>query len=864
LFRKAYTLVVVILIPFLNLAQVPREKSAQKHISKQHWVKAFTTLEKSISKEPASAPAYFLMSTWYFSPRNPDFNVDSAYRYVQKSIKLWAGADSRNRSQWSRLPLDSLMLASLKERIDSAAFDQARKVNSVASYTDFIENHPESQQHQTAIELRYGVAFEKAVAANTFESFQAFTETYPEAPQVDQARNKYDELLFLNMTRDGRLESYENFIRDNPNSPHRALAEETIFEIVTAKGKPENFVAFLTRYPESSMKKRASDILYHILRERNEPFPQEFSTDSIASLRNLEKDYLVPVLIKGKFGMINASGKVVITPEYDEIDEGYLCGDIAEDVVVLPGRMVNRRGHTLLQATISGIEDEGYGYLNVQVNGKNIIYHKSGFRVGDFPVDEFRVLNGRLLGIRSSGKWGVFTLGGKSLLPFGFDDLDNFDDVLVLKNENGFMMSGMDTIAAQPVGNVPFLVGPFDEVRKMGDNVLTVKDDTSSVWNQRLTPIIIPGGHTITPAFFGAIVQTDSGYNSYNRFGEPSESFEKITVSEPWIAAKAADGWVLYNPDQRIYKSVPYDTLTLFGPFAIGKNATGYELNLHRKPERPVIISQADQFEFLPGKDSISYLAVVHGSKKTVYDADGKVLFTLSTPYDKIETAGNGYFIVTKKEKKGLISPAGKLVVPIQFDAIGTAVNGMISILKGAKFGAFDIEHKVLFPAVYDKNIQRFDRRHFIAYKDGAYGFVDNKNKVVGAFSFSDVQPWKDSVAIVRQNTLYQFYNVYSKEAELAGISHLKTIRNTAEERLTIVNKEGKYGVISNRTGVVIPVNFSDIVNVGSAEQPMYFTEKHVQEASIFVVIYYDAAGKMLRREVYEQDEYERIYCDKK
>lgn len=864
MFRKAYTLVVVILIPFLNLAQAPREKSAQKLISKQRWVKAFTTLERSIDKEPSGAPAHYLLSTWYFSPGNPDFNVDSAYRYVEKSIRLWSMADSRNRSQWSRLPLDSLILVSLKERIDSAAFEQAAKVNTVESYTDFIEHHPASKQHQTAIERRYAAAFEKALATNTFESYQAFIQSYPDAPQVERARISYDELLFLNTTRDGRLESYESFIRDNPNSKHRALAEKSIFEIVTVKGRTENFVDFLTRYPLSSMRKRASDILYHLLRERNEPFPEEFTTDSIASLRNLEKDYLVPVLIKGKFGMINSSGKVVIGPEYDEIDDGYLCGDIAEDVVVLPGKMVNRNGDKLLEGTISGIEDEGFGYLNVQVNEKNLIYHKSGFRVGDFPVEEFKVLNGRFLGIRTSGRWGVFTLGGKSLLPFGFEDLENFDDVLVLKNENGFMLSRLDTIAAQTEGNVPFLVGPFDEVRKMGDNVLTVKDHQSSVWNPRLTQIIIPGEHTITPAFFGAVVHTDSGYNAYNRFGEPSETFRKITVSEPWIAAKAADGWVLFDPDQRIYKSVPYDTLTLFGPFAIGKGSTGYELNLYRKPARPVTISNVDQFEFLPGKDSISYLAVIQGSKKTIYDADGKVLFTLPTSYDKIETAGNGYFIVSKKEKKGLINPAGKLVVPMQFDAISSAVNGMISILKGTKFGAFDTEHKILFPAMYDKNIQRFDRRHVIAYRDGAYGFVDNKNKVVGTFSFSDVQDWKDSVAIVRQNAQYQFYNVYLKKAELEGISHIKTIRSTAEEKLVVVNKDGKYGVISNRTGVVIPVNFSDIVNVGSADLPMYFTEKHVQEASIFVVIYYDAAGKMLRREVYEQDEYERIYCDKK
>jgi hypothetical protein len=59
----------------------------------------------------------------------------------------------------------------------------------------------------------------------------------------------------------------------------------------------------------------------------------------------------------------------------------------------------------------------------------------------------------------------------------------------------------------------------------------------------------------------------------------------------------------------------------------------------------------------------------------------------------------------------------------------------------------------------------------------------------------------------------------------------------------------------------MIPISFSDIINVGSKENPFYFTEKHVEEASIFVVIYYDSNGKMVRKEVYEQDEYEKIYC---
>jgi hypothetical protein len=50
-------------------------------------------------------------------------------------------------------------------------------------------------------------------------------------------------------------------------------------------------------------------------------------------------------------------------------------------------------------------------------------------------------------------------------------------------------------------------------------------------------------------------------------------------------------------------------------------------------------------------------------------------------------------------------------------------------------------------------------------------------------------------------------------------------------------------------------------VNVGSSEKPLYFTEKHLEEASVFVVIYHDDKGQILRKEIYDQEDYDRIYC---
>ncbi|MFM7485659.1 MAG: hypothetical protein ACKO13_01935, partial [Cytophagales bacterium] len=69
-------------------------------------------------------------------------------------------------------------------------------------------------------------------------------------------------------------------------------------------------------------------------------------------------------------------------------------------------------------------------------------------------------------------------------------------------------------------------------------------------------------------------------------------------------------------------------------------------------------------------------------------------------------------------------------------------------------------------------------------------------------------------------------------------------------------------GVISSQFGIVIPVNFSMVTNIGSLEQPLYFTDKEVEEAGVHVVIYYDAAGKFIRKQVYEDEEFETIVCD--
>ena len=200
----------------------------------------------------------------------------------------------------------------------------------------------------------------------------------------------------------------------------------------------------------------------------------------------------------------------------------------------------------------------------------------------------------------------------------------------------------------------------------------------------------------------------------------------------------------------------------------------------------------------------------------------------------------------------------------MEYDAIGTAVNGSVSLLKSMKFGLYDYISRKLIKPEYEKNIARYSKDVLSVFKGGLWGFATPDNKPLSKIIYQEIIAWTDSVALVRNADEFSFLNIFTGKPLMEKIRSYKSIRNDPGDRLFIVSQQEDMGVISSRSGFTIPMKFSDVVNVGSADNPVYFTEKHVQEASLFVVMYYNSEGQLLRREVYEQDEYDQIYCNSK
>jgi hypothetical protein len=835
------------------------ERAAVNSLNKKRWSKAEGQLRKALKKDSLNVTARYLLSVWFFKRENPAYNADSSYRYVMQSLSHYPHLSSRRRDRMRRFELDSARMISLRERIDSAVFTEVKAVHTEEAYIWFLQEHPYATQKNEALQLRDEVAYLNALNLNTHEAFLDYLNKYPLASNVPDARKKYHRLLYESRTSDRRLASYEEFLREYPETPFRLEIEQHIFELFTRSGEIERYLSFLQLYPSSHLVKKAQNILFHILLEQeDQQMAGLFLTDSLRLTLQLQESYLVPFLKNGKFGFMDKNGKEVIRPSLNHLSDEYKCGNITEDIIALPDKILARNGATVFTGKAEEIDDLGAGFLLVKSEKCTLILHKSGF-VADSCVAGAKVLNNQFLSVLKDQQWHLVALNGKRLLPETWDEVTIHNTVVALKKKDQVYLVTLQQIAHGAEEYSLPLPNPYEEVKMLNHGMVWVKiQGKQGVLNQTLQEVIPLGDHVLTPTSFGFTGHSSEGYSIYDPAGKQSSSFERIMLHEPWITVRKNGSWYLFNRETQAYQSPPYDSIRFEGSFVLGISSDTLSVHFqdgYRESFRQPVITS-----FIPGKDSTSFLNIERDGKKTIYNAKGRKLFTVT--YDQVQYAGEDLFIVHKKEKKGLINAEGKVILPVEYDAIGGATNNVISLLRSMKFGAYHVQQRKLIKPQYDKNLIPYTHRLMAAYRDGVYRLMNWDNKPEASVEFDEIQYWNDTTALIRKKEHWAFYTFATKEILYPELKAITRIRDTPDEKLAIIRQDNTFGVLSNKKGWVIPLTFSDLVNVGSEEEPLYFTEKHVEEASVFLVIYYDRNGKFLRREVYEETEdYEKIYC---
>jgi hypothetical protein len=844
---------------FAQLGGSP-EKTALKNIEKHRWQKAESRLRKGLEKDTLNSSLRYGLSIFYFHADNPAYHLDSAYHYAVTALDDYNLSSGRERERVKRFGVDSLTLTAFRARIDSAAFEVAREANTEAAYLEFLSHFPTAMQRDMAAQLRDEVAFQDALQQNTHKAFYEFLNRYPDAQRAPEARARYHRLLYLEETNDQRLTSFEKFLHDHPETPYRSEIYRNIFEISTADGSVESFLSYMSRYPVNDQVKKARQIIFHILAEEEEPqWPPQFLNDSLQHLLRINKTYLVPFLKNNLYGFMDHEGREVIGAVYENIYPDYLCGHIIDEILIADNQLVTRNGTPIFRGSVTDISDLGTGFVKINTPEGFKVIHKSGFVFAD-TVEDARVLGRSYLALKKNNRWSLHTLAGRRLGETAWQDIASIEDVVVFTQDGRKFVAPKNELGRSAEGSPLPLSQPLDEVKSWPHGLIWGRaGEFQGVLNQSLGGVIGFEKQTLTQTFFGALAATQRGFVLYNWNGKRSSLFDQVNVLGRHVGVKKNGRWFLLDPQTLDMIGKGYDSLKAEGAFILGLRSDSVDIQFADNHFQSFVHIQ--KISFIPGLDSTSFLIVqAAGAEKTVFDLKGVKLF--SGVFDGLEYAGKGIFVIAKREKKGLVNIEGTNLLPPEFDAIGSVKDHVISILKNKKFGAYHIDSEKFIKPQYDRNLLPYTPSFLITFKDGYYGFLGWDNKPLSAFEFDEVTYWNDSLALVRKGTQWSLFDLAFRRVTETNLQSIHPVRDTPDEKIAIVQKENNFGVISNRGRVIIPLTFSAIINVGSAEAPLYFTEKHIPEASLYIVIYYDASGEMLRKEIYDDaGDYDRIYC---
>lgn len=858
---KALLLVLLCLIFRAVPAQTAgsAEKAALRDIERQRWDKAETRLRKSLTRDVLNPPVRYALSLFYLDPSNPDYNLDSAYHYAVGALSDFAATTPRTREKLKRLSLDSARLTNLRAKIDSTAFQVARENDTEIAYIEFLNHFPSAVQGELAAELRDEVAFQEAVKESTPQALRRYLNRYPHSRRAGEAQQRLDRLLFNQGTSDKRLASYEKFLEDYPETPYRAEIWQNIFGIVTAEGTVDAFLSFIDRYPKSELTGRAMHMMFHLLADEEEPeWPAMVLNDSLRHLLDLNKSILIPFFTTDRYGFMTETGEGVIDPRYQRIHDRYLCGNITDDVLIVDDQVVARNGAPVYNGAVIELIDLGAGLLKITTSQGTSIIHKAGFLIRD-TVEDARVLSKRFVAIKKESFWYLHTLSGRLLDERAWNEINSVQGLVIFTRDDSKFIMRVDLVAKTPEAQRLVLSERFDDVKPWKNDLIWGRSGGyEGVLDQSLRGVIRFDQHVLTQTSFGAAAKVPNGFTLYDWSGKKSDTFERIKIMGNRVAVRKNRAWYLMEPSSQKMESSAYDSLRSEGPFFVGLRGDSVAIHFDQNP--PTYFLKPQRISFVPGKDSTSFLVVQHNGENSVFDLRGRKMF--SAVFDDIEYAGHGVFVVTKRNRKGLVSGDGHRLLAGEFDAVGSANNGVVSLLKNKKFGAYDVVNRRFIRPDYERNVTPYANGIFMSFQGGFYGFSGWDNEPLSAVVFDEIKYWNDSVALVKQGLSWNFYDIHGRRFTETDLRSFTFIKDFADEKIAIVQKGDGFGVLSNRGKVIVPLTFTSVLNLGSTESPLYFTEKHIPEASLFVVIYYDASGTMIRKEIYDDAiDYDKIYC---
>ena len=781
--------------------------------------------------------------------------------------------------------------AQAQERYNTLAFQGLTQEGDLASYLRFLETYPNSPYRPQAERAIYEIS----TADGQLLSYARFARQYPRSAPARAAVNT---LYHLYRT------AYppRDFLQDFPGLPfadslRQAIRTEnrSLAPVLEEPSVGPSGFGFID--PQGNP---FSETSYDFLPDTY--FCEGVPTNFVHAARQQDRQLRHDVLTK--------TGDVIFS-----FSEGFAPADSAE--VRLDETVVDREAG-LLEITANGkfrvMHQGGHPIIDALEQVEAVELMAADETAGTpWPVPY------QFIKFRVNGRWGLKAFSGRTLLEPDYASIEASGPFLMLERDGLLAVTNRKQILDN-LGSLPELRYSFDDVAGLNEGLLLVyREEMEGVLDDQLNEVVPLKSHQVVRRFRNDSLAADywllkhadtlqqvvndtlrtsirTTYSLYEP-GSPSSDtlrYQQAFYNDRWLALKNREKfWLVDDGRKEQFDSVQilgdHFVLTLSDDTA-GRDsttvrlATGQQIRFPRPSKQDTAtfrllrtkgIVPTDQLrEFLWVQSSAGPSLVINRQGETILEQP----FTGATVYPQ------GLIVVEQGRQRGLVDSLGHELLPARYEGIGNyAPPGILSLFNRKKFGLYVHPAGITLEPTYESALTLYSEAdsaaqwRFVAKNNGKYGIVTAANERLTPFAFERVVYWNDTSALVKadgrwliyrltpttqwssldpENVLYDGIDDFSFFQEENGVDRW-------EQLLRIYSPQG-YGVLSNQRGEMLAPTYDGITLLGdvTADDYLYLTEKYVPEADLYILIYLDAAGKLIRRQALTADQYDRLYCN--
>ena len=526
------------------------------------------------------------------------------------------------------------------------------------------------------------------------------------------------------------------------------------------------------------------DTLWDALVNREGEIIEKINGQEITNIGNFQNQR-ASVQLGGRYGFIDHKASLVIPTEYTVVSE---------------------------------FKD---GYAIAKKNGKFGCIDTNGKAVIPFEHDGIALPDKGLIrlkkGTRSSGRWGLYTLDGKVILPQEYQLIDEFHDgeALIIKDRKYGLIDRKGNIIIAPSIAVS-RVFPFKNgIAKVGNELMV--ENINGVPQRRYKSngyIDKKGEFIIKPSYdyilnFDSIYQVGTGLAQIvknNLVGFIDAKGREVVAPKYAGIQGFEDVW---TAKQGLAKIVNTD-----GKF-------GYIDHRGKLVLNPAF-SSVDNFEACLADTNVWAKASDNGKYGYInYKGETKISFI----YDNVSNFVGDVAIVRKQGKYGLINKKNESVLPIQYDGIRFLENTnrkfVLVYQKTPSYYYFDQEGKVVKTELAQpepkpaegkkldkyKYLTQFDKNGLaIISEDGLRGLANRDGKVIIKPKYRDLGTFSEGLAYFRSDNKdrkkrkYGFIDMNGKEVVAPIYSKAS---NFSDGKAAVL--KGSWGYIDKNGKLVIP-----------------------------------------------------------